>query len=73
MASLYIESITLTPNPAFVSDDIMIAVEIYTLFPSENLYPSEDLYPGAELFGLFPHETTNPGNDVYQTAGGIIE
>lgn len=47
---LCIESVTITPNPVYALQELLIEVEIYTLFPAEDVYPSEDLYPGTELF-----------------------
>ena len=45
MAELYIQSVTITPNPVNVKAQYKIEVEIYTLFPAADLYPALDLYP----------------------------
>lgn len=73
MAELYIQSVTITPNPVQAGEKIKIEVEIYTLFPASGLYPALDLYPGADLFGIYPAADLYPGNDVYPTEGGMSE
>ena len=50
MADIYIQSVTITPNPVAVNGKVKIAVEIYTLYPALDLYPASNLYPGADLF-----------------------
>ena len=67
MADIYIQSVTITPNPVAVNGKVKIAVEIYTL------YPALDLYPGADLFTLCPATNIYPGADIVPTEGGIIE
>ena len=52
MADIYIQSVTITPNPVAVNGKVKIAVEIYTLYPALDLYPASNLYPGADLFTL---------------------
>lgn len=71
MAELYIQSVTITPNPVQAGEQFKIEVEIYTLFPAADLYPALDLYPGEDLFGLFPQEDIHPGTYIYPTEGGI--
>lgn len=71
MAELYIQSVTITPNPVQTDAQFKIEVVIYTLFPALDLYPTLDLYPGEDLFGLFPQEDIHPGTDIYPTEGGI--
>lgn len=73
MAELYIQSVTITPNPVATGGQFKIEVEIYTLFPAADLYPALNLYPGDDLFGLFPQEDIYPGTDIYPTEGGIQE
>ena len=73
MADLYVQSITITPNPVTVKAQYKIEVELYTLFPAAVLYPALDLYPGDDLFGLFPREDIYPGTDVYPIEGGMSE
>lgn len=73
MAELYIQSVTITPNPVTTKAQFKIEVEIYTLFPSADLYPALDLYPGEDLFGLFPNTDLYPGTDVYPIEGGMSE
>ena len=34
MADIYIQSVTITPNPVAVNGKVKIAVEIYTLYPA---------------------------------------
>lgn len=69
--SLYIKSITITPNPVQTRAQFKIEVEIYTLFPDPELYPSTDLYPGSDLFTLFPDPELFPGTDIYPTEGEL--
>ena len=45
MAELYIQAVTITPNPVNVKAQFKIEVEMYTLFPAAALYPALDLYP----------------------------
>ncbi len=71
MDEIYIQSVTITPNPVQVKGSYKIEVEIYTVFPALNLYPATDLYPGADLFTLYPADNIFPGNDIYPTEGGI--
>lgn len=73
MAELYINAVTITPNPVNVKAQFKIEVEIYTLFPAADLYPALDLYPGEDLFGLFPEEKLYPGTDLYPIEGGMSE
>lgn len=73
MAELYIQSVTITPNPVTTKAQFKIEVEIYTLFPAADLYPALDLYPGEDLFGLFPNTDLYPGTDVYPIEGGMSE
>lgn len=69
--SLYIESITITPNPVQTGAQFKIEVVIYTLFPRIDLYPANNLYPGADLLTLFPEPDLCPGTDLYPTEGGL--
>ena len=71
MAELYIQAVTITPNPVNVKAQFKIEVEMYTLFPAAALYPALDLYPGADLFTLYPGNDLYPGIDIYPTEGGI--
>ena len=71
MAELYIQAVTITPNPVNVKAQFKIEVEMYTLFPAAALYPALDLYPGADLFTLYPGNDLYPGLDIYPTEGGI--
>ena len=71
MDEIYIESVIITPNPCICGKKVLIKVELYTLFPAENLYPAEGLYPGADLFTLYPSESIFPSEDIYPTEGGI--
>ena len=73
MAELYIQAVTITPNPVNVKAQFKIEVEMYTLFPAAALYPALDLYPGDDLFGLFPREDIYPGTDEYPIDGGMSE
>lgn len=73
MADLYVQAITITPNPVTVKAQFKIEVEIYTLFPAADLYPALDLYPGDDLLGLFPEEKIYPGTDLYPIEGGMSE
>lgn len=43
--SIYIQSVSITPNPVTAGGKIKIEVEIYTLHPDTDLYPSKDIYP----------------------------
>lgn len=71
--TLYIQSVSISPNPVSVKAQFKIEVEIYTLFPAAALYPELDLYPGSDLFGLFPREDIYPGTDVYPIEGGMSQ
>lgn len=71
MEELYIQSVTITPNPVQTNAQFKIEVEIYTLFPAVDLYPALDLYLGDDLFGLFPQEDIYPGTDIYPIEGGM--
>jgi len=68
---IYIQSITLTPNPVQTGAQVVIEVEIYTLYPATNLYPAVDLYPGADIFTLYPATNLYPETELYPTEGGI--
>ena len=65
--SIYIQAVSITPNPVNAGGKIKIEVEIYTLLPTLTLYPAEDLYPGADLFTLCPD------TGIYPTEGGMKE
>jgi len=67
----YIQSITLTPNPVQTGAQVVIEVEIYTLYPAMDLYPATDLYPGIDLFTLYPATNLYPETELYPTEGGI--
>ncbi len=71
--SIYIQSVSITPNPVAAGGKIKIAVEIYTLLPALDLYPAANLYPGADLFTLCPDTDIYPATDLYPTEGGIEE
>ena len=71
--SIYIQAVSITPNPVNAGGKIKIEVEIYTLLPALSLYPDEDLYPGADLFTLCPDTGIYPATDLYPTEGGMKE
>lgn len=71
MEGIYIESVVITPNPCTCGAQVLVVVELYTLFPVPDLYPAENLYPGADLFTLYPSESIYPSGDIYPTEGGI--
>lgn len=71
MDGIYIESVSITPNPCICGAQVLVAVELYTLFPAQELYPADSLYPGADLFTLYPSESICPSDDIYPTEGGI--
>ena len=71
--SIYIQAVSITPNPVNAGGKIKIEVEIYTLLPTLTLYPASNLYPGADLFTLCPATNIYPGADIVPTEGGIIE
>lgn len=73
MEGIYVQSVTITPNPVQAGGRFKIEVEIYTLFPAADLYPALDLYPGEDLFGLFPQDDIYPGTDIYPIEGGMSE
>ena len=50
--SIYIQSVSITPNPVTAGGKIKIEVEIYTLYPQTTLYPATTLYPGEEGINL---------------------
>lgn len=66
-----IEKVTLTPNPVYAGKQFRIEVELYTLYPAEDLYPSAELYPGEDLFVLYPQEDLYPDMELYPAEGGI--
>ena len=69
--SIYIQSVSITPNPVTAGGKIKIEVEIYTLCPQTTLYPASTLYPGEDLFALHPDTDLYPSKDIYPTEGGI--
>ncbi|MDD3253837.1 MAG: hypothetical protein PHV18_14915 [Lachnospiraceae bacterium] len=71
MEDIYIEAVTITPNPVDAGARFKVEVEIYTLYPAENLYPAISLYPGEDLFTLCPATDIYPENNLYPTEGGI--
>lgn len=71
MTEICIESVRITPNPVQTGAKFTISVEIYTLYPAENLYPETGLYPGADLFTLYPATDIYPETNLYPTEGGI--
>ena len=71
--SIYIQAVSITPNPVNAGGKIKIEGEIYTLLPTLTLYPAEDLYPGADLFTLCPDTGIYPATDLYPTEGGMKE
>ena len=54
--SIYIQSVSITPNPVTAGGKIKIEVEIY---------------PGEDLFTLHPDTDLYPSKDIYPTEGGI--
>lgn len=69
MEEIYIESVTITPNPVIIGTECKIEVEIYELFPALELYPANDQYPGADIMVIYPQEFLYPGSDLYPAKG----
>lgn len=66
MAELYIQSVTITPNPVQTGGQFKIEVEFYALYPSTDSYPGSDTYPGSYnlMDGTYPDKDTLPGADT---------
>ena len=55
--SIYIQSVSITPNPVTAGGKIKIEVEIYTLYPQTTLYPATTLYPGEDCLPCIQIQT----------------
>lgn len=66
MDDIYIESVTIQPNPVPAGTQFKIEVAFYALYPSDETYPGTETYPGAYNFmsGTYPGDDTLPGLDV---------
>lgn len=69
---IVINSVSLNPSTVNTGGQFVISVEIFILYPSNNLYPSEDLYPtsdnGAkkqETYQLYPDSSAYPADGLY--------
>ena len=69
MEEVYIQSVTITPNPVMIGAEYKIEVEIYELYPALELYPANDRYPGADIMSIYPQEAMYPGSDLLPAKG----
>ena len=70
--SVVINSVTITPNVVNTGGSFIVSVEIYVLYPANNVYPSEDLYPtpdtGAlkkDTYVLYPDDVIYPSDALF--------
>lgn len=67
-----IDNVRINPNPVHAGTQFIISVDIYVLYPSNDLYPSEDLYPvpdtgalRAAKYNIRPDDYIYPADGLY--------